>query len=232
MFRTYQALHKHEPGKTWFRVEAKSEEAASVYIYDEIGYYGVSASDFVKTLGTVTASTINLHINTPGGNVFDGIAIYNALVDHKAKVVTHIDGLAASMGSVIALAGDVVNMAENAMFMIHNPWSAVIGDAAAMRKAADVLDKIREGSLLGIYKKKTSIDEDELKSLMDAETWMTAEDAAIYGFIDNITGSVDAKADFDLSCFSNAPACKHDKQEERLITSDVRRKRLALLELE
>lgn len=206
--------------KTWFRIENKTEKQATIYIYDEIGYYGVKASEFVKALNEVTASTINLHINSPGGNVFDGVTIYNALRDHKAAVNVKIDGLAASIASVIAMAGDTVDIAKNAMMMIHRAWTIAAGNANEMRKTAEVLDKIDTGTIIGAYAEKTGLDEKKLIELVDAETWLTAEEAKQLGFVDSIGGETDAKACFDLSRYNNVPqaalnrwSAKHEKHQ-------------------
>jgi len=240
MFKEYfalKALNRETPGKSWFRIEAKAGDESSVYIYDEIGYYGITADAFIRELNNITAKKINLHLNTPGGSVFDGVAIYNAAINHPATVHTHIDGLAASMGSIIALAGEKVFMASNAMFMMHNPWSIVIGDAATMRKEADLLDKISSSSLIKTYTDKSGKDEKEIKGLMDAETWMSAEDAKAAGFVDEITGKNEAaaKVSFDLSCFTKVPVALKEKPAEEpkeiIVTQNVRRKRLELVEL-
>lgn len=191
-------------GKSWYDIKAKSANEADVFIYNEIGYFGITADRFVKDLEDIQADTINLRINTPGGVVTEGMAIYNALVRHKARIITHIDGLAASMGSIIALAGDEVNIAENAFFMIHNPSAVVWGDSKDMRKTADTLDKMRN-SLVKTYAAKSGKDEDEIKQLMDDETWFTADEAKDAGFVDNITGKKTEKAHFDLSVYNKVP---------------------------
>ena len=189
---------------------AKSAKAteATVFIYDEIGRFGVNAGDFIKDLNGIKAKTIHLRFNSPGGSVFDGTAVFNAIKQHKAKTVSHIDGLAASISSVIALASDEVRMAENAFLMIHDPWSMVIGNADIMREEADLLDKIG-GTIAKSYMDKTGKDAKEIKKLMAAETWMTADEALEMGFIDAIDENEEdekAKATlFDLSVFANVP---------------------------
>jgi ATP-dependent Clp protease, protease subunit len=199
-----------------YRIEAKSDEA-TVYIYDEISWWGVDAQQFVKDLEAVTANTIHLRINSPGGAVFDGTAIYNTLKQHEATVITHIDGLAASISSIIALAGDEVRMGENAFFMIHEPWSIVIGMADDLRKEADLLDKVG-GALSNIYQTKTGKSEQEILDYMAAETWFTAQEALEAGFIDvieNDKGEEKAQASlFDLSVFANVPESLINKKEE------------------
>ena len=181
----------------WYEIKNKSEKA-EIWIYDFIGEDfwsggGVTAKNFQKELAEIKASQIDLHINSPGGDVFDGIAIYNLLKQHAATVTTYIDGLAASIASVIALSGDKIYMAENALFMIHNPWGSICGEAADMRKFADQLDMVR-GAISKSYAAKTGKEESEINSLMDAETWMDADDAVEAGFVDEVTEKMDMAA--------------------------------------
>lgn len=184
--------------RSWFRIENAASEEADVFIYDQIAWFGVSADEFVKDLNKITAKTINLRINSPGGNVFDGVAIYNALRRHAAKVVTHIDGMAASIASVIALAGDEIRMADGAFLMIHNPFAAAIGDSTELRRIADLLDKVAEASILSAYQRKTGVDKKQLQQWMDDETWFNADEAKEHGFVDVIEDQVDANAAFEL----------------------------------
>ena len=181
---------------------------ATVYVYDEIGYWGVTPEDFVKELNNLSADTVHIRFNSPGGSVFDGTAMFNAIKQHKSKTVAHVDGLAASIASVIALGADEVVMAENAFMMIHEPWSMVMGNSDDMREEADLLDKVG-GTIMNTYVKKTSMKESEIKDLVRSETWMTAEEALEMGFVDSIeedTGDEKAKATlFDLNVFSNVP---------------------------
>lgn len=212
--------------KNWYRIEAKSNSEADVFIYDEIGYFGISADSFVKELSALKVDRINLRLNTPGGSVFDGFAIYNALVMHKAEVVTHIDGLAASIGSVIALAGDEVNIAQNAFFMIHNPHAIVMGESRDMRQMAEVLDKLA-GSILKTYTDRNGKSAEEMQALMDAETWLTADEAKEAGFVDNVTNRRTEKAQFDLSAYARAPKelldeANHNMPTERELEAALR----------
>jgi ATP-dependent Clp endopeptidase proteolytic subunit ClpP len=180
----------------WYRIEAKAEKA-EIWIYEYIGEDfwtgGVTAKNFQKDLDAIKAKQIDLHINSPGGDVFDGVTIYNLLKQHPANVTTYIDGLAASIASVVALAGDKVYMAENALYMIHNPWGFAMGDANDMRKTADVLDKVR-GSMMTTYVSASGKTEEEIIPLLDAETWMDAEEAKEFGFVDEITEKMDLAA--------------------------------------
>jgi len=191
------------------KIEAKNKEA-TIYIYDEISWWGVDAAVLVKDIAAIEADTIHLRINSPGGSVFDGMAIYNSLKQHKAKVITHIDGLAASIASIIALAGDEVVAGEGAYMMIHSPWSIIAGDSDDLRKEADLLDKVA-GTISEIYQNKSGMKSEDVLDMMAAETWMTGAEALEKRFIDKIETSEKAeKAQnkailFDLSVFANTP---------------------------
>ncbi len=176
-----------------YSIQAKTETEAEIWIYEDIGdewFGGLSASQFVKDLKELGAvETITVHINSAGGNAFDGIAIYNVLKQHKARVVVHIDGLAASIASVIAMAGDEINIAENAMMMIHDGWVVAVGNADDLRAVADLLDKL-SASIIKSYMTHASIDEEKIAELMAAETWMSSEEAIEYGLADQLTESL------------------------------------------
>jgi ATP-dependent Clp endopeptidase proteolytic subunit ClpP len=181
----------------WYTINAKADKA-EIWIYEMIGEDfwtggGVTAKSFQKELSGIKASQIDLHINSPGGVVFDGVTIYNLIKQHPATVTTYIDGLAASIASVIALAGDKVIMAANALYMVHNPTGLAMGTANDMRSLADVLDKIA-GTMVGTYVSKTGQSEADIKAMLDAETWMTADEALEYGFIDEISEEMDMAA--------------------------------------
>ena len=217
----------------WYEIKNKSDKA-EIWIYEMIGEDfwsggGVTAKNFQKELSAIKASQIDLHINSPGGEVFDGIAIYNLIRQHPAKVTTYIDGLAASIASVIALAGDTIYMAENALMMIHNPYGLVMGMAEDMRKMADRLDIVRD-SISKAYISKTDKPEDEINALMEAETWMTADDAMEFGFIDDITEKMDmaACAKFipimDKAGFKHIPAFGAKNAEKALRDAGFSRK--------
>ena len=134
----------------WFDIRNATGPVATIRIYDEIGYWGVTADDLARELAAVTAPEIEVQINSPGGDVFDGLAIYNALRMHKAKVTTRVDGLAASAASVIVQAGDRRVMVKSAQMMIHEAWGLAIGPAAELREFADLLD-MQNDVLAGIY---------------------------------------------------------------------------------
>lgn len=186
--------------KTWFDIKAKAEAEADVFLYDEIGGFGVNARDFISQIRSSGAKKINLRINSPGGSVFDGLAIYNFLKEQDVTV--QVDGLAASIASVIAMAGKEVRIAGNGFLMIHNPWGGAMGDSEEMRQTADLLDKIRD-SLVGTYAKKTGKDHDTIKRWMDEETWFSANEAKEHGFVDTITDEVAFSA--SVRSFKKAP---------------------------
>lgn len=181
-------------GHPWFSIENKdSADVATVRIFDDIGWYAVTAEDFASQLDTITASTIHLRINSRGGDVFDGITIFYALKDHPARIETFIDGQAASIASIIALAGEVVHIQQGAMMMIHKPWTGAVGNAEDLRKTADVLDQV-SGILADIYADKTGKPADEIMALMAEETYFTADEAVELGLADDIPGSGESKA--------------------------------------
>jgi ATP-dependent Clp protease protease subunit len=181
-----------------------------IWLYDQIGegFFsdGVSAKSFQKDLaGLGKVNTINLRINSPGGNVFDGLTIYNQLKAHPARIVVDIDGLAASIASLIAMAGDEIRMAGNAMMMIHNPMGGAFGDATEMRRTAALLDQVK-GNLSDTYAARTGVDQGTLNAWMDDETWFTATDAVQRGFADSVTQDQRIAASYDLTRFHNVPA--------------------------
>lgn len=182
-----------------------------VMIYGVVGdeWDGLDAKSVIngiKALGNV--DTITLRINSGGGYVYEGLAIFNYLQAHAARKVVHIDGIAASMASVIAMIGDEIHIPANALMMIHNPWNLAIGDASAMRKEADNLDRVK-ASIIAIYAARTGKSEAELSQLMDAETWMRGQEAVDAGFATTVGTSVDASAllrtDLSLMNFTNLP---------------------------
>lgn len=188
-------------GRSWYRIEAKAGEdgkpsSVEVLIYDEIGLWGISAARFVEDLKAVDdgAAKVTVAINSPGGDVFDGFAIHNALVRLGNRCTVRIDGLAASAASVIACGGSQVVMASNAMMMIHNPWTFAYGTAEELRKTADMMDKARDGILAAYRRKAPSIEDAELLRMLDDETWLTAEEAVALGLADVVGETVEMKA--------------------------------------
>lgn len=178
--------------RDWFRIEAKGG-VADVYIYEDIGGFGIAASEFVNELGKVTAKKINLHLNTVGGSVFEGVAIHSAIRSHPAHVTVQIDGLAASAGSFIAMAGDEVEIARNGMMMIHNAQGVTMGDAKIHREQADLLQKLNE-NIADMYARRTGTMYDEWLAAMEAETWYSAQEAVDAGLADRIIGEPEKTA--------------------------------------
>lgn len=189
---------------SWYSIRAR-DTGAELSIYDEIGAYGVSAKAFIAEMGALdTGTDLELRLNSPGGSVFDAVAIYNALQRHDGKVTVTIDGIAASAASYIAMAGDEIVMPENAFLMIHDPSGLVMGTAGDMRDMAEALDKIG-GSLIKGYAAKSGKSDDEIATLMAAETWFDAAEAVEAGFADRIAEPVRIAARFDIASFRNAP---------------------------
>ena len=176
--------------KQYYSME-QTENEANINIYGDISSYGwgesaPTAKSLVETLeGLADVSQINVYINSYGGEVAEGLAIYNALKRHKAKVVTYCDGFACSIASVIFMAGDERIMNESSLLMIHNAWSWGEGNADQLRKQADDLDKITQASVAA-YKSRSTLSEEEIKDLMDKETWILPDEALEYGFATSI----------------------------------------------
>ena len=190
--------------KNWYSICALNE-GAEISIYDEIGAYGVSAKAFLADLGELPdKAPLTLRLNSPGGSVFDAVAIYNALTRHAGNVTVSIDGIAASAASYIAMAGDEIIMPENAFLMIHDPSGMVMGTAADMRAMAEALDKIG-ASLLRGYAAKSGKAEKDIAKLMAKETWLDAAEALDMGFADTMAEPVKMAASFDVSRFQNTP---------------------------
>ncbi|AXE91695.1 head maturation protease, ClpP-related [Paraburkholderia terricola] len=189
---------------------AQGAAVAEIRIYDEIGFWGTDAKTFIAQLDTAAASAteVIVAVNSPGGDVFDAFAIYNALRRYAGKVTARVDGVAASAAGLVVMAGDQVVMPENAMLMIHNPWTIALGSAADLRSTADMMDKARDG-ILAAYRRKSGQTDEELTAMMDAETWLTALEAQSLGFCDVIEEPVRLAASTNaaglLARFKNSP---------------------------
>jgi len=177
-------------------VAAKGDDTkAEITIYADIGddmwTNAVSATTFSKEMDKLPASVkeITLRLNSPGGSVFDGMTIYNRLKQSKAKITVRIDGLAASIASIIALAGDEIIMGEGSFIMIHKPWTGLYGNADELDHTARTLDQLEE-QMLGIYSRKTKIDREELRTMLRKEVWINAEDAVKNGWANKIEGGL------------------------------------------
>ena len=191
--------------KNWYAMH-EDGDTAEIRIYDVIGWPWIDADTFINELNRISASTITVAINSPGGDVFDGTAIYNALKNHDAHIVTRIDGIAASMASVIHQAGDERQVYNNVYGMIHNAWGISIGDYRDMNKTGEFLDRV-SATLASTYAQKSGKSLDEMRDLMDEETWLIGSELVDQGFADSLVGEAkeDASAQFNLDMYSNAP---------------------------
>lgn len=185
-------LGRQNKGRRFWQFRAAAEPGVGeLLLYGEISdvtWWGDEVTpkqfwDDLQALGEI--SELRVYINSPGGDVFAGQAIYSMLRRHSATVLAYIDGLAASAASLVAMAGDRVIMPRNAIMMIHNPWTLAWGNANDLRAIADDLDKIRE-SMIAVYEEKTGLERQQIVDMLDAETWMTAEEAVERGFADEI----------------------------------------------
>jgi len=181
--------------KNWFSIKNRAnDEVIDVTIHDEIGLWGVTAKDFIEQLHqNKNVKSINLSIHSPGGSVFDGLAIHNALKHHPATVHGKVEGIAASAASFILMAADVATMPENSFLMIHNAHGGAYGEVEDLRHIADVMEKL-QNSIKNIYVNRTGISEDEITEMMNVETWMSAAEAMEKGFIDSVTDEIQVAA--------------------------------------
>lgn len=168
-----------------YSIQNAAGDEAVVRIYDEIWWLGVNALDLTTELDTITAPKIRVEINSPGGDVWDGIAIYNALRNHPAVITTRVDGMAASIASVIAQAGDHRVMVAASQMMIHNAWGMTVGDRADHEDMAGILQQ-QDEVIAGVYASRSGKDADHFRALMDAETWFTASTAVAEGLADEV----------------------------------------------
>jgi ATP-dependent Clp protease protease subunit len=215
-----------------FEIVAK-DDSAEVFLYDAIvsdeaeaeWYGGIAAAPFVKALRGINAKTINLRINSPGGSVFAARAIEQALRDHPAKVIAHVDGLAASAATFIAMAADEVVMAKGALFMVHKAWGMAMGNSTDMMETAALLEKI-DGTLVDTYAERTGQKPEQIAEWLAAETWFTADEAVQYGFADRVADAK-AKNTWDLSAYDKAPA-PSEPEGSSMSTANANRLRLML----
>lgn len=190
-------------------VNRTGSKSADLFLYDDIGdgfFGGISSKQIIDDLSRLgVVDTLNVRINSAGGSVFEGIAIHNAIARNPARVVVHIDSVAASIASIIAMAGAEIRIASNARVMIHDPSGVGIGTSEDLRATADLLDSVRV-TLVDIYTKRTKNDAGKVSAWMADETWFTAREAVDNGFADSITEPLQIAASGDFSRFRNAPA--------------------------
>jgi ATP-dependent Clp protease protease subunit len=223
-----------------------SGDTAKVYVYDVIdSYWGASAKDLIDALQAAGDKKVDLHINSPGGDVFEARAMVAAVRAHAPGVTVYIDGLAASAATYLALSGQAVHIQEGAMFMVHNSWTITWGNKAELRSTADLLEKI-DGTIAADYARKTSATAEQIAAWMDAETWFTAEEAKTAGFVDSVITGTSAQASaaaarWNLSAYAHPPKIQTSAQppapdetalsEQAARTARLNRSRLAALAL-
>lgn len=210
-----------------------SADEATIYLYEVIDeFWGIGAEAFVKELNALSAPTIHVRINSPGGDVFAARAIVTAIKAHPSKVIAHVDGVAASAASFIAVACDEVEMTDGALFMIHKAWAFAFGNADELLALAALLEKV-DDSIVADYTKKTKKSKAELEKWMRAETWFNAQEAKEAGFVDRVYDGDPVENAWDLDAFENAPkdqAPKKDPDREAKTLRDHAERRLKLLE--
>lgn len=226
-FRTSRKLLNLRQGRNdWYSIKnATDTKPAQLMIYDEIGYFGVTASDMIHDLAEIDGgSDIEVHLNSPGGEVFDGLAIYQALKQRSGRVLVVVDALAASIASVIAMAaspGDL-HIAKNASLMIHDGFAVSIGNAADMRKMADLLET-QSQNIADIYAERTGQSADYWRAQMKDETWFVGQAAVDAGLADQLIDDSrnDPQATWDLSVFSkSAPDASAPEQPAEVTHED------------
>jgi len=220
----------------WFRIENKGKsKPTSIYIYDEIGFWGTSASDFIKQLNDIDSGEIHLHINSPGGEIFDGLAIFNALRQHKATVTVYVDALAASAASFISMAGDKIVMMRNSQMMIHDGSAICFGNEQDMLDTAELLARL-SNNIADIYSQRAGSNVEYWRSLMKEETWFSADEAVTYGLADSVDDTEDEEAEkavakWDLSFFNSAGREHAESpmrvRERVLVTNNTKEKEMA-----
>lgn len=191
--RLQQLLHDNVRTQRHYAC-SNASDIATIWLYDVIGadaWGGISASQFAQDISRIQAPVIHLRINSPGGDVFDARAMVSALREHPARIVAHIDGLAASAASYIALAGDEVQMSDGAFLMIHNAWGIVLGNRHDLLEMAMTLEKVDQ-SIAADYQRKTGQEANRIQQWMDNETWFTAQEALDAGFVDHIATNAHA----------------------------------------
>ncbi len=208
--RLLQLLRDNAAAPQALRVETDGDEA-TIYIYDVIdAWFGVSAERFAKELAALKGKTVNLRINSPGGDVFEARAIVAAMAAFGGKIVAHVDGVAASAASFIAVNASEVRMIAGSFLMIHNAWTYTYGDKGELRTTADLLEKV-DGTIAADYMRKTGKALDAVAAMMDAETWLTADEAKAEGFADAVDaatggGSSAAALAWNLSAYEKTPS--------------------------
>ena len=181
-----------------FKFNMKDTAKPVLSIYDEIGFWGVQASDFRAQLGAITAKEVTVEINSPGGDLFAGVAMYNMLKAAGKTVNVKVMGVAASAASLVAMAGDTIEMPKNTFMMVHNPMGVSMGNADDMRETAELLDRLG-ASMVQTYAARTGQPENAIAEMLAVDTWMTADEALAAGFATVVTEDIEATASFDMT---------------------------------
>lgn len=179
-----------------FKIKAQANNEAELFIYGPIGSEDNNPVDFIAQLKALNANTLHIHINSPGGDMFAGHAIYGAIKNFKGKKITYVDGLAASAASIIAMSGDKIVMPANTLLMIHNASTFAYGDSQEFYKIADNLVKMNL-TMQAVYVDKTKLPPEQITTMMNQETWLTAAEAKELGFIDAIANEIKLDSYFD-----------------------------------
>jgi ATP-dependent protease ClpP protease subunit len=231
-----KAKQRVSEGKTLLlspKAETDGDEA-TLYVYDAIGaWFGIAAADFVQALADIKAGTIHLRIDSPGGSVFEAEAMQTALQQHPARVIAHIDGLAASAATTLALGAEEIEISDGGVFMIHNAWNLAIGNKDDMREAAAFLEKI-DANIAADYQRKTGASPEQIKEWMDAEAWFSSAEALEHGFVDRIyTPAGDGEgSDEDSQAKAKAAKAQADADTQALTAARAARLRaLRLIEI-
>lgn len=212
------------PKGNWYEIKAAADTgAAEVFIYDEIGGWGVMAADFVRDLQAIESDTVNVRISSPGGSVFEALAMHASLRNLEATVNVIVDGLCASAATAVAMAGDTITTAPGSMWMVHDAQGTVFGNASDMQQMADLLDKTSQ-NIADIYASRAGGEAKAWRTTMQAETWYTADEAVSAGLADSLTQSakqVTAKASIKLPVVADVPVFQFDPELFRNLVKEA-----------
>ncbi|KWN77244.1 head maturation protease, ClpP-related [Burkholderia stagnalis] len=203
-----------------FEVRNDANGDATVYLYDVIAaddwWGGISAASFVQQLAAISAPTIHLRINSPGGDVFEARAMAQAIREHASDIIAHVDGYAASAATFLAIACEKVIMADGSMFMIHRGSCLAWGTGDDLRATAELLDKV-DASIVASYAKKTGQSDEDIIAWMEAETWFSADEAVELGFADELAGAdgPENSSRWNLSAYANHPKARTEPAPKR-----------------
>ena len=187
-----------------YTIKALSEDSTELFIFDVLGFPFNDINGLIRDISAIKSNSLLVRLNSPGGDIIDSIALYQALKNHSSRVTVRIEALAASAASIVALAGQEVQAYSTSLMMIHNAWVVAVGNRFELQDISDILEKI-DINMQDVYTAKTKIGKREMSDMMKNETWMNAKEMKAKGFIDTILDGKAAKADFDLSIYGNTP---------------------------